>query len=72
VNFKPKLIGKIKISPEKESVLNLKKELNIFNWENYLPEDVIKEFEQKFGVKVNLKTFSDSELKLIKHLIILL
>jgi spermidine/putrescine transport system substrate-binding protein len=66
VNFKPKLIGKIKISPEKEKVLNLEKELNIFNWENYLSEEVIKEFEQKFGVKVNLETFSDSEFMLSK------
>jgi len=66
VNFKSKLIGKIKISPEKESVLNLEKELNIFNWENYLSEEVIKEFEQKFGVKVNLETFSDSEFMFSK------
>jgi spermidine/putrescine transport system substrate-binding protein len=61
VSFKSKLISKIKIFPEKEKVSNLEKELNIFNWENYLSEEVIKEFEEKFGVKVNLETFSDSE-----------
>jgi spermidine/putrescine transport system substrate-binding protein len=66
VNFKSKLIGKIKIFPEKESVLNLEKELNIFNWENYLSEEVIKEFEEKFGVKVNLETFSDSDFMFSK------
>lgn len=34
--------------------------LNIFNWENYLSENVIEEFEKKFNVKVNIDTFEDS------------
>jgi len=60
------LIKKTKIPTVKEKAPVLEKELNIFNWENYLSEEVIKEFEQKFGVKVNLETFSDSEFMLSK------
>lgn len=40
----------------------LERELNIFNWEDYLSEEVIKDFEEKFGVKVNLDIFEDSAL----------
>lgn len=46
--------------PKKEEVLE--KELNIFNWEAYLSEEVIKDFEERFGVKVNLDTYEDSGL----------
>ncbi len=42
-------------SPTKE------RELNIFNWEDYLSEEVIKDFEAKFGIEVNLDTFGESE-----------
>ncbi len=47
-----------KFSKKKPS---LEKELNIFNWENYLSDEVIEDFEKKFGVKVNLDTFDDSD-----------
>jgi spermidine/putrescine transport system substrate-binding protein len=39
----------------------LERELNIFNWENYLSEEVVRDFEKKYQVKVNLETFDDSE-----------
>jgi spermidine/putrescine transport system substrate-binding protein len=42
----------------------LEKELNIFNWENYLSDEVIRDFEKKYKVKVNLDTFEDSSLML--------
>jgi spermidine/putrescine transport system substrate-binding protein len=42
----------------------LEKELNIFNWEGYLSEEVIRNFEEKYKVKVNLDTFEDSSLML--------
>src|SRR3989339_228630 len=35
------------------------KELNIYNWEDYLGETTIADFEKEFGVKVNLFTFED-------------
>ena len=38
----------------------LEDELIIFNWENYLDPDIIKEFEEKFGVKVTQEYFDDS------------
>jgi spermidine/putrescine transport system substrate-binding protein len=60
------LIKKTKISTGKEKAPVLEKELNIFNWENYLSEEVIKEFEQKYGVKVNLETFDDSDFMFSK------
>lgn len=44
----------------------LDKELNVFNWSEYLPSEVIKQFEQKYGVKVNYSTFSSNEEMLAK------
>lgn len=39
----------------------LSKELNVFNWTEYLPEDILKEFEKLYGVKVNYDTYSSNE-----------
>ncbi|MGD8189668.1 ABC transporter substrate-binding protein [Brevibacillus ginsengisoli] len=44
----------------------LDKELNVFNWSEYLPDSVIQKFEQKYGVKVNYSTFSSNEEMLAK------
>lgn len=44
----------------------LDKELNVFNWSEYLPESVLQKFEQKYGVKVNYSTFSSNEEMLAK------
>lgn len=44
----------------------LEKELNVFNWSEYLPESVIQKFEQKYGVKVNYSTFSSNEEMIAK------
>lgn len=44
----------------------LDKELNVFNWSEYLPESVIQKFEQKYGVKVNYSTYSSNEEMLAK------
>lgn len=35
--------------------------LNVFNWSEYLPESVIKEFEDKYKIKVNYMTYSSNE-----------
>lgn len=35
--------------------------LNIYNWEDYFAPATLEEFEKKFGVKVNLETFTDEE-----------
>lgn len=36
-------------------------ELNIFIWSEYIPDDVVKKFEDNNGVKVNLSTFNTPE-----------
>lgn len=35
--------------------------LNVFNWSEYLPESVIKDFESKYNIKVNYMTYSSNE-----------
>ena len=43
-----------------------KKELNVFNWTEYIPENVVQEFEKEYGIKVNYSTFSSNEECLAK------
>jgi spermidine/putrescine transport system substrate-binding protein len=40
------------------------KELNIYNWEDYLAPDTISRFQKEFSVKVNLFTFEDENFML--------
>jgi spermidine/putrescine transport system substrate-binding protein len=44
----------------------LSKELNIYNWSDYIAEDTIPNFEKEFGVKVNYDTYEDNEALLAK------
>jgi spermidine/putrescine transport system substrate-binding protein len=44
----------------------LSKELNVYNWSDYIGEDTIAEFEKEFGVKVNYDTYEDNESMLAK------
>jgi spermidine/putrescine transport system permease protein len=44
----------------------LGKELNVFNWSEYLPDSVLKKFEDKTGVKVNYTNFSSNEEMMAK------
>lgn len=37
------------------------KVLNIYNWDDYIPEGMIAAFEQEFGIKVNYDTFENNE-----------
>jgi spermidine/putrescine transport system permease protein len=53
-------------SPGEQAGAGLDAELNVFNWSEYLPESVIKKFEEKYGVKVNYTTFSSNEEMLAK------
>lgn len=41
--------------------INSENTLNVFNWSEYLPDSVIKEFETKFNIKVNYITYSSNE-----------
>lgn len=40
--------------------------LNVFNWSEYLPNSVIKQFEKKYNIKVNYTTYSSNEEMLAK------
>jgi spermidine/putrescine transport system permease protein len=40
---------------------NSKNTLNVFNWSEYLPDSVVKEFEDKYNIKVNYITYSSNE-----------
>ncbi len=42
------------------------KELNMFTWSEYIPDDIIKCFEDVYGVKVNHDTFASQSEQLAK------
>ena len=42
------------------------KVLNVLNWTSYIPDDVIRDFEKEFGIKVNYGTYSSNEELLAK------
>ena len=44
----------------------LSKELNVYNWSDYIDEATIPNFQKEFGVKVNYDTFEDNESMLAK------
>ena len=41
-------------------------ELNVYNWTEYIPESVINDFEDEYGIKVNYSTYSSNEECLAK------
>ncbi|MDF2613778.1 MAG: Bacterial periplasmic spermidine/putrescine-binding protein [Clostridia bacterium] len=41
-------------------------EINVFNWTEYMPESVLKIFEEETGIKVNYSTYSSNEDMLSK------
>lgn len=41
-------------------------ELNVFIWSNYLPDSVIKEFERRYEVKVNIELYDSNEAMLAR------
>lgn len=38
-----------------------KKEINVFNWSEYIPNEVLKQFEKESGIKVNYTTYDSNE-----------
>ena len=38
------------------------KVLNIYNWPDYITDDMIANFEQETGIKVNYQTFESNEM----------
>jgi Spermidine/putrescine-binding periplasmic protein len=43
-----------------------KKELNVYNWGDYIDESVLKDFEAKYHIKVNYDTFTTNEDMYVK------
>jgi|GEM_PF-3332750 len=41
-------------------------ELNLYNWVDYTPDDLIAQFETETGIKVNLDTYDSNETLLAK------
>lgn len=41
-------------------------EVNVLNWSSYIPNEVIKEFEKEYDIKVNYGTYSSNEELLAK------
>lgn len=41
-------------------------ELNVYIWSNYLPEDVIAEFERRYDAKINIELYDSNEALLAK------
>ena len=40
--------------------------LNVLNWSSYIPDSIIKDFEQEYNIKVNYGTYSSNEELLAK------
>ena len=53
-------LGMTGCSPKEEKVLN------IFTWADYFPADILEEFTQETGIKVNYSTFESNEEMLMK------
>ncbi len=43
-----------------------KGEVNLYNWSNYIPPELLKTFEQETGIKVNLDVYDSNESLLAK------
>ena len=41
-------------------------EVNVLNWSSYIPNDIIKDFEEEYDIKVNYGTYSSNEELLAK------
>ena len=44
----------------------LAKELNVYNWADYIDEEVIKNYEKEYGIKITYDTFASNEDMLAK------
>jgi putrescine transport system substrate-binding protein len=42
--------------------MDAEKVLNVYNWSDYIADDTVKNFEAKYGIKVNYDTFDSNEV----------
>lgn len=43
-----------------------KRVLNVLNWSSYIPDEIVRDFEKKTGIRVNYGTYSSNEELLAK------
>lgn len=60
------IIGIAVFGPKPRTEETAKNTLNVLNWTSYIPDDVIFDFEDEFGVRVNYSTYSSNEELLAK------
>jgi spermidine/putrescine transport system substrate-binding protein len=48
-------------TPEDSSLVEMERELNIFNWDDYIDEAILADFEEKYDVTINYTTFTSNE-----------
>ena len=53
-------------TPEPTPIPSPEGELNVYNWDAYIGETTVKNFEDKFGIKVTYDKFPDAETMLAK------
>ncbi len=58
--------GQTKTEEAASSGNQLEKELNLFVWSEYFPEETLRQFENEFHVKVNYSTYSSNEEMMAK------
>ena len=49
-------------APAAAEVMDEEKILNVYNWSDYIAEDTVKNFEAKYGIKVNYDVFDSNEV----------
>lgn len=52
--------------PDEEAGLQLASELAVFNWANYIDEDILADYEREYGVRIIYDTFASNEDLLAK------
>lgn len=60
------LILGIAIFTQKKANDPSQKTLNVLNWTSYIPDEIIEEFEEESGIRVNYSTYSSNEELLAK------
>ena len=57
----PEAAADVAAPAEKLAVNSEEKVLNIYNWADYIPADMVANFEKETGIKVNYQTFENNE-----------
>jgi putrescine transport system substrate-binding protein len=56
-------------APAAQRVADSERVLNVYNWDTYIDPEVVHDFEQEFGIKVNYDVYDSNELLETKLLI---